>query len=172
MTKILEEEATKKSFEDIAAVLTRAIQKVGGKKENDLCRYLPMKSGGYMHHFTLKKMKSKQPKELSSLIQEFILNQQSPSTVAPKQRAARGSRKKKDLITFTKPVLERLLSLAKSAGDKEVVSMLRPSRSLASIKRELIQSIRQNRIDADLWSAYTDVVGIAPAQAFTNPFQD
>ena len=37
-----------------------AIKKVGAKRENDICRFIPMTSGGYMHHFTLKKMKTKQ----------------------------------------------------------------------------------------------------------------
>ena len=36
-----------------------AIKKVNGRKENDLCKYIPGSGGGYMHHFTLKKMKSK-----------------------------------------------------------------------------------------------------------------
>jgi hypothetical protein len=84
------------SLEDIEDIISKAIKKVGGRKENDLCKYLPMSSGGYMHHFTLRKMKLKQPFELGSLIEKFIINTNRPTVVAPKQRAARGSRKRRD----------------------------------------------------------------------------
>ncbi|MDP4711203.1 MAG: hypothetical protein NWS63_08395, partial [Saprospiraceae bacterium] len=57
---------SKKSARDVEDVIAKAIKKIGGRKENELCKYLPMKSGGYMHHFTLRKMKNKQPQELSS----------------------------------------------------------------------------------------------------------
>src|SRR5690349_2670882 len=89
-----------KSLEDIEDVIEKAIKKVGGRKENDLCKYLPMSTGGYMHHFTLRKMKLKQPHELGTLIEKFIINASKPSVIPPKQRAARGSRKRKDQITF------------------------------------------------------------------------
>ena len=56
------ESKTKTNIEDI---ILKAIKKIGAKKENELCKYLPMKTGGYMHHFTLRKMKSKQPQELA-----------------------------------------------------------------------------------------------------------
>jgi len=32
-----------------------------------------MKTGGYMHHFTLKKMKYKQPTELASIIERHVI---------------------------------------------------------------------------------------------------
>ena len=170
--KVQETRTTVSSSNEVINIIKRAIEKVGGRKENDLCRYIPMSTGGYMHHFTLKKMKKKQPQELAKLVDQFVLQPTKPVVVASKQRAARGSRKKRDVITFTKPVLERLLQLAKGAGDKEVISMLRPTKSLATLKRELIQSVRQNRTDADLWSAYCDAaIQQAPAP-IVNPFQD
>ena len=45
------------NLKEVEDVIGRALKKVGAKKENDLCRYIPMATGGYMHHFTLKKMK-------------------------------------------------------------------------------------------------------------------
>lgn len=142
--------------EDIEAVIEKAIKKVRGKKENDLCKYLPMASGGYMHHFTLRKMKIKQPLELVSLIEKFIINNEKPHAVAPKQRAARGSRKRRDQITFTKNQLDRLLNMARLTGDKEMLNVLSPRKSLASCKRELIQSIRQGVVDIGLWNSYVE----------------
>lgn len=151
-------ESDLKSFKEIEDVISRAIKKVGGRKENDLCRYLPMSTGGYMHHFTLRKMKHKQPSELSTLIEKFIINAEKPGTVAPKQRAARGSRKRRDQYTFTRSQLERMLNIAKLAGDKEMISILSPRKSLAHCKKELIASIRHGKAEQELWNVYVEAL--------------
>jgi hypothetical protein len=149
-------EQKKQNLREIEDVISRAIKKVNGRKENDLCKYLPMTSGGYMHHFTLRKMKNRNPSELSTLIEKFIINNEKPSSVAPKQRAARGSRKRRDQVTFTRNQLERMLNIARLAGDKEMVSILAPKKSLATCKRELISSIRHSRIEPELWNGYVE----------------
>jgi hypothetical protein len=156
-------EHKQKSLKEIEEIIAKAIKKVGGKKENDLCRYIPMSSGGYMHHFTLKKMKNRQPQELSTMIEKFIINSDRPGTVTPKQRAARGSRKRRDQITFTRNQLERMLNIARLAGDKEMVTMLSPKRSLATCKRELIASIRHSKVEPELWNAYMEAVQMQQA---------
>lgn len=145
-----------KNFREIEDIIAKAIKKVGGRKENDLCKYLPMNSGGYMHHFTLRKMKSKQPSELGTLIEKFIIHSDRPSSVPPKQRAARGSRKRRDQVSFTRMQLERMLSIARLAGDKEMVSILSPKKSLSTAKRELIASIRHGKIEQELWNSYVE----------------
>ncbi len=147
-----------KSLNEIEDIIGKAIRKVGGSKENDLCRYLPMTSGGYMHHFTLRKMKNRAPTQLGSLIEKFIINADKPHTVTPKQRAARGSRKKRDQYTFTRTQLERMLTIARLAGDKEMVSVLAPKKSLAMCKKELISSIRHGRVESELWNAYVECI--------------
>ena len=154
-----------KNLREVEDVIAKAIKKVNGRKENDLCKYLPMTSGGYMHHFTLRKMKNRQPHELSSLIEKFIINADRPSSVAPKQRAARGSRKRRDQVTFTRMQLERMLNIARLAGDKEMVSILAPKKSLASCKRELIASIRHGKIEPELWNAYIESSNAVQQQA-------
>ncbi|MFY7843154.1 MAG: hypothetical protein ACOVOR_03975 [Rhabdochlamydiaceae bacterium] len=145
-----------KNIREIEDVISKAIKKVNGRKENDLCKYLPMSAGGYMHHFTLRKMKHKQPQELLNIIQKFIINADKPSSVTPKQRAARGSRKKRDQYVFSKTLLEKMLGIARQAGDKEMVALLSPKKSLASAKRELISSIRQGKIELELWNSYVE----------------
>ena len=149
---------TKLKSTNIEEVIAKAIKKVGARKENELCKYLPMKSGGYMHHFTLRKMKIKQPQELSSIIEKFVINFDKPIAVAPKQRAPRGSRKRRDHLNFTRTQLERMLSIARLAGDKEIITILSPRKSLASCKRELIQAIRHNKVDQELWASYSEAV--------------
>lgn len=147
-----------KALEELESVIEKAIKKVGGTKENEICKYIPMTSGGYMHHFTLKKMKNRQPSELKVLIEKYIIKENSPVVISPKQRAARGSRKNRDNITFTKFQLERLLNIARLAGDKEMIAVLSPKKSLATCKRELIQSIRRGAIDQELWNQYVESV--------------
>jgi hypothetical protein len=142
----------------IDEVIAKAMKKVNVKKENDLCKYLSMKGGGYMHHFTLKKMKIKQPQELAAIIEKFIINADKPIAVAPKQRAPRGSRKRKEHMNFTRMQLDRMLSIARMAGDKEIITILSPRRSLASYKKDLIQSIRQNRVEVELWNGYSEAI--------------
>ena len=159
-----------KTLHEIEDVIARAIKKVNGRKENDLCKYLPMTSGGYMHHFTLRKMKNRNPSELGTLIEKFIINNEKPSSVAPKQRAARGSRKRRDQVTFTRNQLERMLNIARLAGDKEMVSILAPKKSLATCKRELISSIRHGLVEPELWNAYVESLNApqAPTNAALN----
>ena len=116
-----------------------------------------------MHHFTLRKMKYKNPNELTSMIEKFIVKAERPLVVPPKQRAARGSRKKRDDFSFSKLQWEKLLNMARLSGDKEMISLLSPKKSLAQCKRELIQSIRNGSVEHDLWSSYVEAINAQQA---------
>lgn len=159
-----EKKVDQKSLQELEGLIQNAIKKVGGKKENDLCRYLPMTTGGYMHHFTLRKMKTQLPAELSRLINKFIISTDRPSTVAPKQRAARGSRKRRDQITFSKNELDHMLKVARLAGDKDLIRKLTPKKDPKTIKRELISSIRRGHVDQELWYTYCEVLTTASCE--------
>ena len=139
-------------------LIQNAVKKVGAKKENDICHYIPVSTGGYIHHFTLRKMKTEDPQQLADLINKYIINSSHPQSVTPKSRAARGSRKRRDLFTFSKLDLERMLNMARMAGDKEMVRKLTPKKDLRTIKRELISSIRHGRIEPDLWNMYVETM--------------
>lgn len=167
-----EEDNQPKSLEDIESIIEKAIEKVQGYKENDLCKYLPMSTGGYMHHFTLRKMKLKQPFELKALIEKFIVNPVRPVVISPKQRAARGSRKKGDQITFTKHQLERLLNIAKITGDQEIITFLSPQRSRAWNKQKLIQSIKKGVVDENLWNEYVESTKSLPKNSEEHEMQE
>lgn len=139
-------------------LIQSAIRKVGGEKENDICHYLPVSTGGYIHHFTMRKMKTEDPQQLSEMITKFIINSNHPQEVTPKQRAARGSRKRRDLYTFSKQDLERMLNMARLAGDKEMVRKLTPKKDLRTVKRELISSIRHGHVELELWNMYVEAM--------------
>lgn len=151
-----ESSSTKRTLKDVEEVIAKSIRKIGCRTENELCKYLPVKTGGYMHHFTLKKMKNRQPEELASILDRYILQVDRPPVISPKQRAARGSRKRKDHLNFTRNQLERMLSIAKLAGDKEIVTILSPKKSIAAYKKELLQSIKNNKVDHELWNNYAE----------------
>ncbi|MFZ4772640.1 MAG: hypothetical protein ACOYK9_01445 [Chlamydiia bacterium] len=158
MSKTEEKIIQGRPLEDFESTIKRAIQKIGARKENDLCKYIPMTTGGYMHHFTLKKMKRRDPKELATLIDRFILSPPSPNSIAPKQRAPRGSRKKRDLPSLNKSQIEQVIALARNANAKEILALLTPKKSLTAIKKELMSSIRNERVDETLWQSYVDAM--------------
>src|ERR1700733_4439223 len=110
----------KNEAKHLEQIIQAAIKKIGGRKENDICRYLPVNTGGYIHHFTMRKMKTENPEQLAHMVNRFIVNADKPTTVPPKPRAARGSRKRRDQLLFSKHDIERLLSIARAAGDKEM----------------------------------------------------
>jgi hypothetical protein len=139
-------------------LITQAVKKLGAKKENDICRYLPVSTGGYIHHFTMRKMKTEAPEQLQAMISKHIIQPEKPHTVPPKQRAARGSRKRRDQFLFSKNDIERMLNMARLAGDKEMVRKLTPKKDLRTVKRELISSIRHGRVEQELWHFYVEAI--------------
>lgn len=153
---LTQDDAKVKTSDEIEKILDKAIKKVRGTKENDLCKFLPGEGGGYMHHFTLRKMKSAEPTNLTALLQRFIINVDHPNVINPKPRAPRGSRKKRDVVSFSRNDIERVLELARQAGDKDLLAKFSPKKSFPSLKRELIRTIRESRVIPELWNAYVE----------------
>ena len=110
-----------KNDKGLEQLIGLAVKKIGGKKENNICRYIPVSTGGYIHHFTMRKMKTEAPEELQHLISKYIINTEKPVTVIPKSRAARGSRKRRDQFLFSKQDLDLMLNLARAAGNNEII---------------------------------------------------
>ncbi len=160
--------STKTDPKQLETLIQAAVKKLGAKKENDICRYIPSSAGGYIHHFTMRKMKTEQTEQLVHMINKFIINVDKPVSVKPKQRAARGSRKRRDQFLFSKHDIERMLNMARLAGDKEMIRKLTPKKDLRSIKRELIASIRHGKVEQDLWTSYVEAISLYNSFA-TNP---
>ena len=151
----------------LESMIQLAVKKIQGRKENDICRYLPVETGGYIHHFTMRKMKTEAPQALQELISKYIINTDKPSTVLPKTRAARGSRKRRDQLMLSKYDIERMLNMARNAGDKDMIRKLTPKKDLRTLKKELIAAIRHGlhgQFEQDLWNSYVEAVSVA---AFT-----
>lgn len=139
-------------------LIERAAMKVDAKKTSDICRYIPVPTGGHIHHFTMLKMVKENPQELSEMISKYIIHVSSPQKVTPKQRAARGSRKRRDLYTFSKQELEKMLHMARLAKDTEMIRKLTPKKDLRSVRKELLSSIRHGRADQELWNLYVELI--------------
>lgn len=148
----------KNETKQLESLIHAAVKKIQGKKENDICRYIPSDTGGYIHHFTMRKMKSEAPQALQSLISKYIINADRPHSVTPKPRAARGSRKRRDQVILTKQDIERMLKMARLAGDHEMIRKLTPRKDLRTTKRELISSIKHGRVEQELWHAYVETM--------------
>lgn len=155
------QEEKKKSLqirEELENLIEAAIRKVGASKENDLCRYLPGPKGGYMHHFTMRKLKNSNPEELFKLLQSCILRHTSPKELDPRPRAPRGSRGYRDYFSISRSEIERVLELAAEAGDDHLIAKFSPKRSLPMLKKELIKSIKAERVNPELWNAYVESI--------------
>lgn len=161
----VQEKADSKQLETL---INNAIKKIQGRKENDICRYLPVETGGYIHHFTMRKMKTEAPQALQALISKYIINTDKPATVTPKQRAARGSRKRRDQLLLSKQDIERMLILARNHGDKEMIRKLTPKKDLRTIKKELISAVRQGlhgQFEQELWNSYVESISVQTSLA-------
>lgn len=152
-------EHKKRSSTDIKDVLRKAIDKVKGTKENDVCRYLPVQQGGYMHHFTLKKMMTQEPAELEAMLNKHILSVDEPKLVPHRPRRPRGmSGSKSDVIQVTRSELEYIIGAVRSAGDPKIAAKLMPRQKRSDIKKRLIDSIRRDEVRRELYDAYVDLL--------------
>jgi hypothetical protein len=158
MTTVQKDPKRLQSLRELQESIDQAVKKIRGARENDICKFLPSDKGGYIHHFTLRKMKGEDPDKLQTLISTYILRPDKPRRVAHKPRRPRGSRKKTDLIALTRGELDRLLGHLRHAGDQEMAAKLSPRKSLAQIKRQLNTSIRKNEIDHEAWNSYCEAI--------------
>ncbi len=156
----------------LADIIARAMQKIGGRRENELCKYLPAEGGGYLHHFTLRKMKLRNPASLNELISKFILNPERPVRLPHKRRAPRGTRRRRDGVALTRMDFERVMNLVRQSGDQELMAKLSPQKNLPNLKRDLIRSIREGRVEVELWNLYVQTISCnRPSEADAASFQ-
>lgn len=149
---------TKTTQQNLKQAIEEALQKIQANKEKELCRYLPGPRGGYIHHFTFKKLKEKDPDKCLSMIKEFILNITSPRELDPTPRSPRGLNRNNNQIKLPNEMVGRIIQIAREAGDNSLLSKLLSARPLNQIKRDLIRCIRDNKVNQELWEAYKEAV--------------
>lgn len=148
------------SEEDIKTVISMSMNKLSVDKEINLCRYIPDINGnGHIHHFTFKKMRSKNPEELAALLNQYILQKSKPVMMPVKNRV----RKHKKgafmggKIHLGKCELCRIIELIKQAGENKIAQKLLPygASELLWSKKQIRHAIRNNvPIDLKLVEEY------------------
>lgn len=149
---------TKNIQQSLKEAITQALQKIKASREKELCRYLPGPRGGYIHHFTFKKLKDKEPARCLDLIEQYILKDASPRELDPTPRAPRGLNRSHNQIRLPKDMVGRIIQIARDAGDNSLLSKLLAARPLNQVKRDLLRSIRDNQVNEELWDAYKTAV--------------
>ncbi|MEZ5315382.1 MAG: hypothetical protein R3E91_04140 [Chlamydiales bacterium] len=149
---------TKDIQQNLKITIEKALNKIQGKREKEICRYLPGPRGGYIHHFTFKKMKEKEPAKCISLLEEFILHPHQPFELAPTPRAPRGLNRANNQIKLPNEMINRIIQIARENGDDSLLAKILAARPLNQVKRELIRAVRDNIADQELWEAYKEAV--------------
>ena len=138
-------------------VISQALKKLNTSEEKDLCRYLPGEKGGYIHHFSYKKMKHCLPEKLIALLQQYVTNPSNPQPLEPRKR----ERKKRGALSglnLSEMQLKRLVLLAESSGDEDLAELLKPKLSLSDCQKALIDMVRNQTVDVSLWKDYVQAI--------------
>lgn len=143
--------------QSMETTIAEALEKTGAHKENTLCRYLPSEDEGHMHHFTMRKLKENDPEKLKELLREFIIDATSAKRIDPKPRPRRKNGKNHS-FNFDQSTLEKIIQMAEEKGDKELLEQLRPKPPFSLVKKEFMNTIRENKIDERLWKDYKESV--------------
>jgi hypothetical protein len=106
-------------------LIQKALSKVNGKKERDLCRFLPF-SRGYMHHFTFKKMMQEKSQQLFDLIQKYIMEIEKPQEIQLKPiEQSYQTHKKMRQFNISEDEMDRMLHIARQAQDLDFIEKLK-----------------------------------------------
>jgi uncharacterized protein (DUF2384 family) len=106
-------------------LIQKALSKINGKKERDLCRFLPC-SSGYMHHFTFRKMMQEKPQQLFDLIQKYIMKTEKPQEIKLKSiEQSYQTNKKMKQFNISEDEMDRMLYLARQAQDLDLIEKLK-----------------------------------------------
>lgn len=138
--------------------IEKSLKKIEANQEKEICRFIPGPRGGYIHHFTFKKLKEKDPLKCLSMLEEFILGPLKPRELDPTPRAPRGLNRNNNQIKLPNEMVSRIIQIARETGDDSLLSKLLAARPLNQIKRDLIRAIRANKANQELWEAYKEAV--------------
>lgn len=149
-------ENQKQSLEELNECIHRAMNKVTVQKETDLCRFIPG-SKGRLHHFAFTKLKATQPLELQKMIQEHILEIETPEHFSRKNKVEPIIKKFLE-VKFKRSQINRMLEILKNSGDKELIAMFSPYQTLEQAQKSIIDMVRAKEVDQDLWATYVKLV--------------
>lgn len=130
--------------------------KLGLVQDIDLRKYLPWNDGHQMHHFSFKKLSKEAPAELCALIDRYVLGAGSPQPIpsAPRSRRHSGN------LHLSRGEIQCLISHLQTAGDEAglIEKLSFQIDSYASIKKELLSSIRKDEANEALFKKFAQKV--------------
>ena len=138
-------------------LIAEACKKINISKENELCRFLNYE-GGRIHHFTFKRLKMNESAKLSEMIDSQILKSDNPSMVPPKPRERRSSRESKFQITLSNSQISKVISALEEKEEFELIKLFTPPPSYKQVKKQVLQSIKEDELDPKLFETYFSLV--------------
>ena len=139
--------------EEIDSTIAQATKKAKVSSMNELCKYIPDEDGYRMHHFSLKKLKQADPSKLATLLNKNILEPQSLKEI---QGRPRTPGKKKAKLDLGAAEIQALLKLARQSNNTALVEKLQSSLPFSALKKQMLQSIKDEKIDIELWNSYVE----------------
>ncbi|MBS0622162.1 MAG: hypothetical protein JSR80_04300 [Verrucomicrobia bacterium] len=136
--------------------------KLGLVQDVDLRKYLPWNDGHQMHHFSFKKLSKEAPAELSALIERYILAVAAPQPMPSAPRSRRNSGN----LNLSRGEIQRLITRLQNVGEEALLIEKLSSQidSYASIKRELISSIRKDEANEVLFKKFAQKLATRRSQ--------
>lgn len=106
-------------------LIQKALSKIKGKNERDLCRFLPC-FRGYMHQFTFRKMMKEDPQQLCDLIKRYIMETEKPQEIQlkPIEQPCETNKKMKQ-FNISEKEMNRIHHIAKQAQDLDLIEKLK-----------------------------------------------
>jgi len=141
----------------LAEYIEKACNKMKVSTEYELCKYINFEDSR-IHHFTFKRMKLNEPKELAELIDSQILTNEKPMIQTSKPRQKRNLNTKKFQISLSRSQISKVIAALEANEEYELVQLFSPPPSPKELKRQLIKSIKDDEIDPKLFETYLSLV--------------
>ncbi len=151
-------EVERQPLEQLQDVITQAMNRIQANKETDLCHYLPHKNGGHLHHLGFGKLKNSRPADLLKMIQQYILEKETPEKV--EVQSTKTQRKSKQLyeVKLGRTYLNQIVEVLRTTGNEHLIPKIDHRESLPKVQKLLIGVIKSKKIDHDLWDSYVRLV--------------
>lgn len=123
-------------------LIQKAISKIHGKNEKQLCRFLPALKG-YMHHFTFRKMMHENPQQLFDLIQKHVIEPDTPQEVQIQSigQSYQMNRKIRRFV-ISEDEMDHILNIARRAQDLDLIEKLTSKESF--LTQETVSFLLEN----------------------------
>lgn len=160
-----------KSKKELDLLIEKAFQKLNIREISTLCYFLPAekeKNGKIerIHHLTFRKISKENPHKLYLLIKKYVIEKDSPKPFPKRTRSPRKMKNSSTVILdreVAREIADFLQNSSKEGGEQEnvvsgLLSKLTPPKTLVDYKRELIEMIKKEEADEEIWRRYANCI--------------